>query len=458
MGNIILSRLDSLTCKFNKLKKVVCALEDGGGVETDPVFLASPAFDITNTNVTDLNALSSTYVHKTGAVDESIDGNKTFTGNTTTALINLGGNIVPTLNATYTLGTNTVYLGNAYSARFTSLEFLNETASSTYFGSTLSSQRVLFRMGTSSQIAGGFHLTTGDFFTQSIGAVSTDNLAGVQFNNNKTAASAIARTVYIGGTLTAAANNDVLVGLDISPTFTAGAFTGVIPYAIRHTGSVAPSVDSTYGLGFSTAKYANVYTLAVNSGGTSLGLIASAIRALNVYTSGRIGIQNGGTYTDDTVNQLQVTGTSRFTGNVTLAGDIIPEASGTRSIGSSTFRLNNIFPTNILKGSAGSSMNMGLTNTSDIFFRVQPTTNNIHIQATGTAPTETGYKLTVDGTGATNGGLSIIGATLFNGKITNNNDIESTGTSTGLILKDTGDSSRRRLTIDNGVVVISAAL
>ena len=56
-------------------------------------------------------------------------------------------------------------------------------------------------------------------------------------NNSVTAASAIARGQNITSTLTAAANSDVLVGLDINPTFTNGAFTGVQNHALRVTGN-----------------------------------------------------------------------------------------------------------------------------------------------------------------------------------------------------------------------------
>jgi len=53
------------------------------------------------------------------------------------------------------------------------------------------------------------------------------------FTGSNTAATAIARGLYLSHTLVAAANNDVLVGLDISPTFTNGSFTGVTNYGLR---------------------------------------------------------------------------------------------------------------------------------------------------------------------------------------------------------------------------------
>jgi hypothetical protein len=69
-------------------------------------------------------------------------------------------------------------------------------------------------------------------------------------NNSVTAASAIARGQNITSTLTAAANSDVLVGLDVNPTFTNGAFTGVSNIGLRvgssilvnGTASVVPNI------------------------------------------------------------------------------------------------------------------------------------------------------------------------------------------------------------------------
>jgi len=51
------------------------------------------------------------------------------------------------------------------------------------------------------------------------------------------ASSALAQGVFFNNTLVAAANNDVLVGLDINPTFTNGAFTGVTNLAARIQGN-----------------------------------------------------------------------------------------------------------------------------------------------------------------------------------------------------------------------------
>jgi len=58
------------------------------------------------------------------------------------------------------------------------------------------------------------------------------------FNASITAASALAQGSIFSPTLLAAANNDILVGVDISPTFTNGSFTGVSNIALRVVGSV----------------------------------------------------------------------------------------------------------------------------------------------------------------------------------------------------------------------------
>jgi hypothetical protein len=64
-------------------------------------------------------------------------------------------------------------------------------------------------------------------------SLTNDTSTILRLDGSKTASSAIARGANFVPTLVAAANNDVLVGLDISPTFTAGAFTGVTTLGLR---------------------------------------------------------------------------------------------------------------------------------------------------------------------------------------------------------------------------------
>jgi hypothetical protein len=66
--------------------------------------------------------------------------------------------------------------------------------------------------------------------------VATDPTAKFQVGGIYAASSAISRGLFVNTELQAAANNDVLVGLDINPTFTNGAFTGVNNLAARFQG------------------------------------------------------------------------------------------------------------------------------------------------------------------------------------------------------------------------------
>jgi hypothetical protein len=67
-------------------------------------------------------------------------------------------------------------------------------------------------------------------------AIGTSTLATateLTLGGSQTAASAIARGQLLNTTLVATANNDVLVGLDINPTFTLGAFAGTRRHGVR---------------------------------------------------------------------------------------------------------------------------------------------------------------------------------------------------------------------------------
>jgi hypothetical protein len=76
-----------------------------------------------------------------------------------------------------------------------------------------------------------------------VGIGTSTPTSTLDIRGTQTATGAIARTMLISSSLSASANNDVLVGLDINPSFNAGAFTGVTNSALRitqSTGSVEP--------------------------------------------------------------------------------------------------------------------------------------------------------------------------------------------------------------------------
>lgn len=147
------------------------------------------------------------------------------------------------------------------------------------------------------------------------GSITTDG--------NVAASGAIARGVYLNNTLTATANNDVLIALDIVPTFSAGSFTGVQAAGIR-----LPNNTPIVGLG-TTGNQMHMLTT-IGTGTVVLGSSAYATRVqgsnvpifvgttqVGVFhsTSGNLTLQNGGTFTDAGY-RLDVNGTSRLAGSV----------------------------------------------------------------------------------------------------------------------------------------------
>jgi hypothetical protein len=115
-------------------------------------------------------------------------------------------------------------------------------------------------------------------------AIGTSTLATateLTLGGSQTASSAIARGGLINTTLVAAANNDVLVGLDINPTFTNGAFTGVTNLGLRVTGGVGlinssgtnRSTQLTTSFGNDNLPAINIYPLSGTNVGQSLYVI-----------------------------------------------------------------------------------------------------------------------------------------------------------------------------------------
>lgn len=142
---------------------------------------------------------------------------------------------------------------------------------------------------------------------------SAVNLNGlVTVTGSQTAVGAIARSVNITSSLVAAANSDVLVGLDINPTFTNGAFTGISNIGIRSQVTSATGAWNLYvsgsannyiagGLLIGTTNIAG-YKLDVNG---TVRFVSSSYFATN---TGNVGIGTTNPY-----YKLEVFGTVRFT-------------------------------------------------------------------------------------------------------------------------------------------------
>jgi hypothetical protein len=103
---------------------------------------------------------------------------------------------------------------------------------------------------------------------------------GLSLSINPENLSGILNGLAIGPSLVASANNNVLVGLDITPTFTNGAFTGVTNLGLRMQNGVAVFGASTY----TTLLYSEIPKLFVNGGSNLLG--TTSIGPSRIYFSG----------------------------------------------------------------------------------------------------------------------------------------------------------------------------
>jgi hypothetical protein len=205
-------------------------------------------------------------------------------------------------------------------------------------------------------------------------------VAKITTNGSITAASLLARGVFFNNTLVAAANNDVLVGLDINPTFTNGAFTGVSNHALR------------------------IQNYLTNSSQVRIGGLEIQSYSLNNTWFG------DNVYYDGTNFRVRQTGTTGMFYYYTNEGQFRLTASQTAgSIVPST----NIVQLKINSDgtfAVGSGMSAVPGNYTNAKFVVFGSTGNAAINSI----TDAGYKLDVNGTGRFTNNLLIVGGATGN--------------------------------------------
>ena len=226
-----------------------------------------------------------------------------------------------------------IQLNNSY---FT---FGNSTGASTQLTvSNLTSYNQNFNFGGSGGILNAqIFNNTGNWLFQTSGSF-LDNNYKIQINATSSnsgslfvggvtiATGSIARTMLISSSLSASANNDVLVGLDINPTFTNGAFTGVTNYALRVNGDIVSPNTSNIGTGavpfrngvFNNYVFGAIFSgysggFYLNVGGINFGRFHT--------TTGNFQLQNGGTFVDNGY-RLDISGSTRITDNLIVTGSV----------------------------------------------------------------------------------------------------------------------------------------
>jgi hypothetical protein len=156
-----------------------------------------------------------------------------------------------------------------------------------------------------------------------------------------TASGAIARGSLISPTLVAAANNDVLVGLDIAPTFTNGAFTGVSSYGVRLSSGVHVLMQ---GNSYIFHNNNNSILLGTDGAATYLNygfgtrpLHFGSLGSGNIIfrSSGNVILDNGNSKllintTTDAGFRLDVNGTARVSSSITAGSFIRSEGTSTQ--------------------------------------------------------------------------------------------------------------------------------
>ena len=239
---------------------------------------------------------------------------------------------------------NTSYNGQSYSSQGVNLLDYGDGLRVGYSGSV---QKItLFTAGGTPRIS---IINNGN-----VGFSQSTPVANIHTSSSITAASALAQGVYFNNTLVAAANNDVLIGLDIAPTFTNGAFTGVSNLLLNMS---SPSVSGAQ-VYVTKYQYNNGWILALKNGSTnqtgtifqSYGLqLGSSNSSLGGILVGKWGVgYSDGTgsvpvtlsvngslgvgITTDAGYKLDVNGTGRFSGSLTINNDMTINSTGDRSI------------------------------------------------------------------------------------------------------------------------------
>jgi hypothetical protein len=284
-------------------------------------------------------------------------------------------------------------------------------------------------------------------------SLTNDTSTILRLDGSKTASSAIARGANFVPTLVAAANNDVLVGLDIAPTFTNGAFTGLSNWSLRVNsgassfgGDVALNGNRLYiGSIFGNTVLRPISTTSLqlfnaNAGAglfldangyvqigqsnavywayfSATGHIIYGTTNTNFFTSGNVGINQG----TDAGYKLDVGGTTRFQGNITQSsgsatfanGILLDSTSRIFSSSTITYQSNNASSQHLFKNDISSALSGTIVTISNSSGAFGTTSASNFLNITGRLATASG----------TNNLTSIL----------LNHTVENTGTYTGTI-------------------------
>jgi hypothetical protein len=305
-----------------------------------------------------------------------------------------------------------------------------------------------------------------------------------------TAASAIARGANITSTLVAAANSDVLVGLDINPTFTNGAFTGVTNLALRVNGATSTFQNSgqltlnlqststtTSGLNILSGTSAvSVYVRGSGQNG-NMGLPNNSAE-LNVFQKSAFGIiLNGGSYfaigqssgeqlrlvsstgnlliastTDNGTDKLQVTGSAVIGTATTVAASAQLQVTSTTK-GFLPPRMTTTQRDAISSPATGLQVYNTTTNTNDFYNGSAWTSQSVTTTASGTyTPTSQDYTNITSATNYTAQYMRVGNVVTVSGKISTTSTASATLSYFSLSLPITSSFTTEQQAAGNGTL------
>jgi hypothetical protein len=168
-----------------------------------------------------------------------------------------------------------------------------------------------------------------------IGTATLGTATKLTIGGSETAASGNARGVLVNTTLNASANSDLLIGLDIQPTFTPGIYTNTSPVGMRlYNPNTLSALDygiqlrlqntqtgqtNTDGFLISIDNSAAANAFLFNYENASLIFGTNGTANARLFNTGNFVLQNGGSFTDAGF-RLDVNGTARVSTSLIAAG------------------------------------------------------------------------------------------------------------------------------------------
>lgn len=293
--------------------------------------------------------------------------------------------ISPDVNGTRVIGAPNLKYSVIYSDQFLG------SGNNGYFGIATTGHGVYFRQGNATQLTGGFHATTGNYFLQASGAAPADSgerlqVAGTsKFTGLSTFTDTFANGQASFGSLGQGGKISLIEGTSGTAAFTISYFNstslGAIIQGNSSSGLVVRNTGSTGYVGLEATGASGI-----------INFISGNSQSMRLFSNGNLRI---GASAVDSGNKLQVDGNSGFSGGVTVAGNIVPATNIIYDLGSSVVnfqnvRANTLESNNFLTLAKPVGQNLIFKNaTANSTFGVSfLTTGNWALQSPSTTPTD----------------------------------------------------------------------